>query len=169
MEEIKTTEVEETSTEQTKKEEGGFKAITSQEQFDSAIKERLARQERKFSEATAELQKALDSATSERDALSAKLEEASAKYSGVDEQLAQLQAKVKDYEADSVKTRIAREVGLPYEMRDRLRGETEDELLADAQALAAMLPKNVTRKSTEIIPTADDDSKASLREMLKNL
>lgn len=164
MEENKTTEVIETSTTSE-----GFKAITTQEQFDSAIKERLARQEKKHSEATAELQKALDSATSERDALSAKLEEASAKYAGFDEQLAQLQAKVKEYETDSVKTRIAKDAGLPYEMRDRLRGETEEELVADAQALAALLPKNVTRKSTETIIGADDEEKASLREMLKTL
>ena len=134
-----------------------FKVIETQEQLDAVIKGRLERAEKKYSEATAELQTKYDTALSELEALKSTNTELTEqikgfdeKYKGYDTEVADLKAKVKQYETDSVKTRIAREVGLPYEMRDRLRGETEDEIKADAEALVKLIPKNQTPpKSTE--------------------
>ena len=44
-------------------------------------------------------------------------------------------------ELDALKSRIANEIGLPAEFANRLDGDTEDELRADAQVLLAALPK----------------------------
>lgn len=50
-------------------------------------------------------------------------------------------ARLKAAETDNLKRRIAAETSLPAELIDRLRGETEDELKADAQALLKLIPK----------------------------
>lgn len=53
--------------------------------------------------------------------------------------IAALQSQVKGFETSALKQRIARQKGIPAEMADRLSGETEKDLLADADAVAAML------------------------------
>ncbi len=53
--------------------------------------------------------------------------------------IAELQKQVKGFETSALKQRIARQKGIPAEMADRLSGETEKDLLADADAVAAML------------------------------
>lgn len=113
-----------------------FKVIETQEQLDAIIKDRIARAEAKAVEKYADYDKLkADAADKDKQiaALSTKLEEQNGKTSEYDKQIADLTAKVKEYEASSVKTRIAHEVGLPYELANRLRGETEDEIRADAQ------------------------------------
>lgn len=153
-----------------------FKIIETQEQLDSVIKGRLERAEKKYSEATAELQSKYDNSLSEIEALKSTNAELSntikgydEKYSGYDEKMSELESKVKAYESDSVKTRICKEVGLPYEFKGRLQGSTEEELMNDAKALLNILPTNdAPRKSTEV-PTGNNDERDALREMLKGL
>lgn len=143
-----------------------FKVIETQEQFDEAIKERLNRERKKSSEATAELQKELDSYKSQLEAYQTKEQE----FSNASSQIDELKKKIAEYEADSVKTKIAIECNLPLTMKDRLRGNTEDEIRADAQALIDLIPKpQAPSRSTETIVTPEEESKRELRGMLKNL
>ena len=78
-------------------------------------------------------------------------------------------AKLKQYETDSVKTRIALEAGLPYDMVSRVQGDNEEALKKDAEKLAGWI-KNTHHepplKSTE--PNVDSKDKA-LKGMLKEL
>ena len=119
-----------------------FTPIETQDQLDAIVGERVARAKdsaRKefegwvspdeLSKQTADLNQkmgVLDSQvkalTEERDTLNKQLEEKA-------DQIAK-------YEADSVKTKIAINAGLRMEYANRLRGETEDEWKADAEALA---------------------------------
>ena len=74
------------------------------------------------------------------------------------------------YEADSVKTRIARECGLSVELANRLSGDTEEDIKQDAEALKAVVG-NVTVQRTQF-SSGDgdkDDTKAALKSMLQNL
>lgn len=155
-------------TESTAKKE--FEAITSQEQLDSIIKDRLDRASKKHSEATAELQKELESLKTTNTELSGKLSEYDSKYANVDVVISDLQGKVKSYETDSVKTRVSREYGIPWELRDRLRGETEEEIRNDARALSEILPKNsAPRKSSDTTPANGDERKEALRETARRM
>ena len=119
-----------------------FTPIESQDQLDAIVGERVARAKdsaRKefegwvspdeLTKQTADLNQkmgVLDSQvkalTEERDTLNKQLEEKA-------DQIAK-------YEADSVKTKIAINAGLRMEYANRLRGETEEEWKADAEALA---------------------------------
>lgn len=109
-------------------ENGEFTPITSQEAFDAAIAARLQRERTNAVKPYADY----DAIKKERDDLAAA-------GATKDAQLAEAQEKIKRYETGSVKTRIAHEKGLPFEMADRLTGETEEEISADADRLAKII------------------------------
>lgn len=59
-------------------------------------------------------------------------------------------ARVPDLEAQLTRERVARKLGLPDALVDRLRGTTEEEGLADAEALVALVaPKQKTLRPVE--------------------
>lgn len=68
-----------------------------------------------------------------------------------DGKIKELEDKVKKHESDSARARIAKAAGLPESMADRIRGETEDELKADAEALAKIVVKK------EVAPLGDPE------------
>lgn len=59
-------------------------------------------------------------------------------------------ARIPDLEAQLVRERIARRIGLPDALVDRLRGGTEAEVLADAESLIALVaPKSKATRPVE--------------------
>ena len=118
-----------------------FKVIETQEQLDAIIKERLDRAEKKQAEKFAGYLSPED-VDAKVAALNKKVEELGNSLNGANdkakadaESIASLEAKVKSYETASVKSRIAHEVGIPYELANKLSGETEDEIRKDAETL----------------------------------
>ena len=89
-----------------------------------------------------------------------------------DKTLADLNGEVKTYQLRDMKIRIAREKGIPYEMADRLTGEDEKALAADADSLSKLI-STVSKptvppplKSTE--PTGDGKDSA-YKALLTNI
>lgn len=82
--------------------------------------------------------------------------------------LEETSGKVKDYELNSLKTRIANQAGLPFNLAGRLSGETEEEIKADAESLAALVVKTppAPLKSTE---PAGTDENEPYKNTLNNL
>ncbi len=128
-----------------------FKVIETQEAFDAAIKARLERNTRSVTEEVTKKYEGwispeeLKKSTDQIDALSKEIEAKKAT-------IADLTAKNAAYEISSVKLKVAREVGLPIELADRLNGSNEEELKKDAETLAqfAAKPGHQPRpKSTE--------------------
>ena len=121
-----------------------FKPIETQEQFNAMIKDRLEQAERSFLEKhgnTDELKKQLADKETEIADITKQLEEANKKIESGKTEMEGLNAKVLKYETDSVKTRIAHEEGLPFEMAARLTGDNEEAIRADAKTLAKMMKK----------------------------
>lgn len=94
-----------------------FTPINTQEEFDARVTEI-------YGDVPA-LQQQVSTLTGERDAHAATI--------------AQLQGEVNGYKISAMKARIAREKGLPAEMADRLSGENEKDIKADADAMAGIL------------------------------
>ena len=119
-----------------------FTSITTQDEFDAAIGERLKRERetiaKKYSDYDT-LKNKVDDYEKQIAQLTREAAESAQKYAGYDKSLADLQAKIKGYETDSVKTRIAHETGLPYELAGRLNGEDEAAIRKDAEALSKLL------------------------------
>ncbi len=71
--------------------------------------------------------------------ISARLDREKNKYAELKQQYEELQAKIQDAEFESLKKKILTQNELPEEFAARLKGETEEELTADAEKLASIL------------------------------
>ena len=80
---------------------------------------------------------------SEASNLRKRAKEAEEKAAGADEK----DTRIKALEAENLRIRVGAKHGLPDELIDRLRGDTEEEILADAEKLLAVV-------STKRPPTA---------------
>ena len=143
-----------------------FEIIDTQEKFDAAISERLKRERETVGKKYADYDDLKQKAApyeKQIGEMTKAAEELAKKYSGYDKQLADMQAKIKGYETGSVKTRIAHEKGIPYELADRLNGQTEDEIRQDAE----MLSKLIGKKSVAPLKSSADDSADSKTAALK--
>ncbi len=119
-----------------------FKAITTQEEFDNAIKERLDRQVKKTTE---EVRKGFAGWLSPDD-VKAKTADLEKQIAEKDGKLAEgkaafdkLTAEKQALELDRAREAAARDAGLPFELAGRLSGSTADELKTDAEALAKIM------------------------------
>lgn len=152
-----------------------FTPITTQEAFDAAIGARLARERETLEKKYADygtLRTQLDEANRHIAGLEASAKTEAEKYAGFDKTKAELEAKIKGYESSAAKLRAARENGLPYELADRLTGDTPEALSEDAKLLASMLSKPADTRpaplaSTE--PAGVGGKNAGLLEMSHSL
>ena len=146
-------------------------SITTQEQLDAIITPRIKRERETV---TKELNERIEA--SEKKAkdyekqiadLGKQLEAAGKKDAAIKD----LQTKVKGYETASVKTRIAHEAGLPFELAGRLSGEDEDSIRKDAESLVKLIGNNKTivppLASTET--PGGDGKAAALKALAKSL
>ena len=123
-----------------------FTPIETQEQLDKVIGERINFAKEK---AKAELEekykgyvspddytKKIEEINAQITSSNTSLEEANKKLEDASKENAELKGKLGVYEANSVKTRIALEEGLPYEMALKLEGADEDQMREDARKMA---------------------------------
>ena len=143
-----------------------FEPITTQEQFDSMIKERLQRErtsvEKRFEGyvSKADHDKALGDVTKA-------FEDYKNEHAKDAETIESLTAENKRYATAAVKSRIAHEAGLPYGMAMRLSGETEEEIEADAKVLAGMIASG--RKNSLPLAHAEDSDGDAKNAQFKKL
>ena len=149
---------------------GEFKTIETQEQFDAAIGDRLKRERET-------IRKEFDGYLSPEDVAKKyagylSQEDVAKKYKGYlsPEEVAKKDAQIKGYESASVKTRIAHEVGLPYELAARLSGETEDDIRKDAEGLFKLIGKqDVAPLASTERGVPEENTRAALKNVLDGL
>ncbi len=138
-----------------------FKVITTQEEFEEMIKPRLARaNETARKKALEEVAPQLEEAQGWKDKvaeLETTIEGTNGKIRELEAQLADAQATAKNFEIDALKARIVMENKLPVEFTDRLRGETAEELQADAETLSGLLQSS--NRNYKDLPLANNDDK----------
>lgn len=145
-----------------------FKVIETQEQLEEVLRERLRRERettRKEYEgylSPEEVAKMYGKHLSPEDAAE--------KYKNYisPEEAEKLQTKLKGYESDSVKTRIAQETGLAYEAVQFLKGDNEEEIRKSAEMLKGLMGAAVAplASTEQKLPNAKD---VALRNTLKGL
>ncbi len=155
-----------------------FKVIETQEQLDSIISERIARAEKRAEEKAAEkyadydeISKLVKDQTAQIEDLNKQLTAQTESASTSAQELDDLKAKVHKYETDSVRTRVAHEEGLPFELAARLSGEDEETIRADAKALVELVgkAKPAAPIGAQEPVTKGDDRNSALREMLSEM
>lgn len=149
-----------------------FTPITTQEEFDRAITDRIKREretlEKKYSDYDA-LKERAASAEKQLDELKISHDEISKKTSEYDQTVSELTGKISSYEQASLKARIAHEMGIPYELAGRLTGEDEKALRADAESLVKLVssgkPTPPPLKDSEPNKSKDDPYRSLLTEL----
>nr|DAF99619.1 MAG TPA: Major head protein [Siphoviridae sp. ctkKt3] len=162
-----------------------FEAITTQEQLDSIIGERLKREretvEKKLRESIEkeylekygdyeELKTKTDEYGRQIEGFNQTIKENSEKIAGYEKSSGEMQAKLKKYEMDSMKMKIAHEAGIPFELASRLSGEDEAAIRKDAESISKFISKKKTSvplASTE--PEKLDSKQIAMKSMLDNL
>jgi gp39 len=148
-----------------------FKPITTQEEFDAAIKARLSREKEKYVDYD-QLKSRVEELEKENGGLKSTIEATNQSKADADKQLEVLQNQIAGYETASLRTRVALQHGLPYDLADRLQGTDEESLKADAERLAGFM-KPVSKvapvKSTEPIVPKEDNERTMYRNLVQNL
>ena len=113
-----------------------FTPITTQEQFDAAIKERLERAYKKYEGYTSpdDLEKIRAEYDKQIADLNSAAEASAKKYANFEKELADRDSKIKGFETASIKTRVAHELGLPYGASEFLKGDDEATIKESAEA-----------------------------------
>lgn len=150
-----------------------FKPITTQEEFDEAIKARLDRQEKTIAARYSDYDKLKDQAAKqdeEQRKWRQQAQEDAEKIKKLTADLEAAKAQVKEHETRALKNSIAAEIGLPVGLTDRLTGNTADEIRKDAEALKAVFDKE-NRKALpgfKSEPPAGGDAKAAAFKTVLN-
>lgn len=148
-----------------------FEPITTQEEFDERIKQRLGREKETHAKETKTLQDAIKELTGERDSYKTKLEEQEENYkTKLEEQankLSGLQSEADGYKLANLKTKVALDSGLPYQMAERLKGDDVESLTKDAEAMAEII--NINRPTDPLKNTESNSECSPLADMLNDL
>ena len=146
-----------------------FKPIESQEELDNIIKGRLEREREAANKrfegwiSPEDHQKAIESANKA-------FEDYKKAHEGDEQTIADLMAKNKSYETASLKSRIAHEVGLSFEWVERISGEDEESIRADAESLKKLVGNGplLPTKNTETEKPLDGTT-AALKSVLNGI
>lgn len=128
-----------------------FKPITTQEEFDAAIKGRLSREKEKYGDYD-QLKSRVAELEEENVGLKSTIEATNQSKADADKQLEDLQNQIAGYETANLRTRVALQHGLPYDLADRLQGTDEESLKTDAERLAGYI-----KKSQSVAPIRDSE------------
>lgn len=148
----------------------------TQEELNTVLKERLEREHEKWQKKYADylspddVKNQTEELTKQIASLSSQLDEANKKSEGDTTTITELQGKIKKFETDAIKVKVASEYGIPTELAGRLTGETEEDFKKDAEALKGFINSSTTMplRNPEAYDKIDAKSQA-LRDMLGQL
>lgn len=127
---------------------GDFKVIETQEEFDKAIQSRLKQKDRELADKYKDYLSP-DDVTALKVDFDKQLQDANKlvketqdKLSTFDETVSNLTKRAEAAEKQVLKNRVAYENKLPIELSERLIGNTEEELKADAEKLSGIIKPN---------------------------
>ena len=153
-----------------------FKKIETQEQFDEAIKDRLAREAKKYEGYMSpdDVAKLNEDYSKKIDELTKSSTDYTSQIESLNKSIAEKDNQIKNYETNSVKMRIALSAGLPFEMASRLNGSTEEEIKADADNLVKLMgvrtdSLNRAPQASTTKQNAEDGVTKIFKEMNPNL
>lgn len=149
-----------------------FKAIETQEEFDRIITDRLSRQKEGFDKQLGEfdqLKTAKADLESQVGTLQSTIEQSKAGQEDYTKQISDLTSKVAGYETANLRTRIALQNGLPYDLADRLVGEDEESIKADAERLSSFVAKPHSAPLKNVEPNIQKDENSAYRKLVDGL
>lgn len=150
-----------------------FKPITTQEELDSIIGERLKRQKESISKQYTdyeELKTKNVDLEKELTELKKSLESSTSSKTELEKQIEELTGKVKAHDLSSLKIKYALENGIPYNLAGRISGDDEESIKADAQSLSDFFKSQTSPpplKNTETNAKGEDVAYQNILKGLK--
>lgn len=133
-----------------------FEPITSQEDFNARLKDRLSQKERSVKKefegytSPGDLETIKNEYQKKIDELTAQISESSKKYSDFDAKIADYESEISTLKTNAFKSDVLREFGISNEYLDNLTGTTEEEIRASAEKLSKLMtPRRQPMASTE--------------------
>ena len=147
-----------------------FKVIETQEQLNAIIKARLDREKEKYAEYD-QLAEKIKKLETENTSLKQTITDKETSESTTASRIADLEKDVTTWKQKSLKQQIAMKNGLPFDLADRLQGDSEESLNEDAERLASLVNvKNYTQPLADKEPNLETNSvDAAWRDVVKNL
>lgn len=146
-----------------------FKVIETQEQLEEVLKDRLKRERDTVKKDYEGYLSPQDVEEKYKGYLSPDDVEKKYKDHLSPEKVAELNAKIKGYETDSVKMRIAHEAGLSYEAVQFLRGEDEESIKKSAESLKGLVGASHAAPLASTEPSGVNAENAAIKNVLKGL
>ena len=115
-----------------------FKVIETQEQLDAIIKSRLDREKAKYSDYDTLVEKIKNLETENTNLKQAITDKETSESMNLT-RITDLEKDVTAWKNKSLKQQIAMKNGLPFDLADRLQGDTEESLNEDAERLASLV------------------------------
>ena len=143
--------------------------LNTQEDVDHFMSDRLQRARRAGAEEEAKKYAGYDDFKAKAEKYDTDITALNQKISELEGEKSTLEAKNRDYETASVKTRIAREMGLPFELADRLAGDTEEAMREDAEKLRGLMKPQAMPMYRPSGENAMDGKDAALKDLLKKV
>lgn len=149
-----------------------FKTIETQDELDRIIGARLAKQKESFEKQLADydqLKTAKADLESQVGTLQSTIEQSKAGQEDYTKQISDLTSKVAGYETANLRTRIALQNGLPFDLADRLVGEDEESIKADAERLSSFVTKQHLAPLKDVEPNIQKDENSAYRKLVEGL
>lgn len=122
--------------------DSGFKPITSQDEFDAALKSRLERAQRSAEKRYAKQMEELSAKLKEyEDAQLSADERKDKRLTELEQNLAEATDRYTKLERTRLVESLAREMGLPEKFWSRVQGSTDDEIISDINDMLEGLPR----------------------------
>ena len=147
-----------------------FKAIETQEQLNAIIKARLDREKEKYADYD-QLAEKIKKLETENTSLKQTISDKETSESTSLTRISELEKDVTTWKNKSLKQQIAMKNGLPFDLADRLQGDSEESLNEDAERLASLVNvKSYTQPLADKEPNLEINSiDAAWRDVVKNL
>ena len=150
-----------------------FKPIETQEELDRIIQDRLTRQKETIEKQYADYEQIKTrnaELETEVGTLQASIEESNNATKAHEQAVNELNAKIAGYETASLRTKIALQNGLPFDLAERLVGADEESIKADAERLAAFVkPKAHVPPLKNTEPVIEDEKNNAYKKLLEGL
>lgn len=147
-----------------------FKVIETQEQLNAIIKARLDREKEKYADYD-QLSEKIKKLETENTSLKQTITDKETSESTSLTRISELEKDVTSWKQKSLKQQIAMKNGLPFDLADRLQGDSEESLNEDAERLASLVNvKNYTQPLADKEPNFESKgTDAAWRDVVKNL
>ena len=147
-----------------------FKVIETQEQLNAIIKARLDREKEKYADYD-QLAEKIKKLQTENTSLKQTISDKETSESTTASKIADLEKDVTTWKQKSLKQQIAMKNGLPFDLADRLQGDSEESLNEDAERLASLVKvKTYTQPLADKEPNVETNGiDSAWRDVLKNL